>query len=128
MNNEFLFGDDNVPLTIVEAKRALSANTVPVNSKVDSNANEGDDGTGIAFTETQEWVKTAPCYGCGRKVHLLSNCDKTSPERKKVIYAIVKTGDIKTSSKGVVQVEKGRGSNESDVPYDDNDAKNLWIS
>ena len=60
LNNDFLFGDENVPLTIVEAKRFLSDYTMPVNSKVDSDANDGDDRTGLAFTETQEWVKTAP--------------------------------------------------------------------
>ena len=31
LNNNFLFGDDNAPLTIVEAKRVLSDYTVPVN-------------------------------------------------------------------------------------------------
>ena len=51
LNNNFLFGDDNAPLTIVEAKRVLSNYTVPVNSKVDPNTNEGDDGTGLAFSE-----------------------------------------------------------------------------
>ena len=107
-----------MPLTIVEAKRVLSDYTMPVNSKVDSDANEGDDGTGLAFAETQEWVKTVPCYGCGRKFHLLSNCKKTLPDRKK---AMVKTGDFKRSSEGVVQVEAGKGSDESDAPSDDND-------
>ena len=52
LNNDFLFRDDNAPLTIVESKRVLLDYTVPVNSKVDPNANEGDDGTGLAFTET----------------------------------------------------------------------------
>ena len=85
LNSDFLFSDDNVSLTIVEAKRVLSDYTVPVNSKVDSDANEGDDGTGLAFAETQEWVKTAPCYGCGGKGHLLSNCKKTPPKQKKAI-------------------------------------------
>ena len=63
-------------------------------------------------------MKTAPCYGCGGKGHLLSNCKKTPPERKKAIYAMVKTGDFKTSSKGVVQVEAGKGTNESDAPFE----------
>ena len=70
--------------------------TVPANSKVDSDAHEGDDGTGLAFAETQEWIKTAPCYGCGGKGHLLSVCKKNPPEQKKEIYAMVKTGDFKT--------------------------------
>ena len=61
LNNDFLFGNDNPPLTIVEAKRVLSDYTVPVNSKVDPNVNKGDDGTELAFAETQEWVKTALC-------------------------------------------------------------------
>ena len=83
LNNNFLFGDDNAPLTIFEAKRVLSDYTVPVNSKVDSDANKGDDRTGLVFAETQEWVKTALCYGCGGKGHLFSNFKKTPPERKK---------------------------------------------
>ena len=45
LNNDFLFGDDNAPLTIVEAKRVLSDYTVPVRSKVDFDANKGDGGT-----------------------------------------------------------------------------------
>ena len=45
LNNNLLFGDDNAPLTIVEAKRVLSDYTVSVNSKVDSEADEGDGGT-----------------------------------------------------------------------------------
>ena len=97
------------------------------NSKVESNANEGDDGTGLAFAETQEWVKTVPCYGCGGKGHLLSNCKKTPPERKKSIYAMVKTGDFKTSSKGVVQVEAGKGSDESVAPSATTMSRNSWI-
>ena len=52
LNNDFLFGDNNAPLTIVEAKRVMPDYTVPVNSKVGPDANEGDDGTGLAFTET----------------------------------------------------------------------------
>ena len=36
---------------------------------------------------------------------------------------MVKTGDFKTSSKGVVQVEAGKGSDESDAPSDDNDVE-----
>ena len=36
---------------------------------------------------------------------------------------MVKTGDFKTSSKGVVQVEAGKGSDESDAPSDDKDVK-----
>ena len=57
LNNDFLFGDKNAPLKIVEAKRVLSDYTVPVNSKVESDTNKGDEGTGLTFAETQEWVK-----------------------------------------------------------------------
>ena len=96
---------------------------MPVNSKFDPDANEGDDGTGLAFAETQEWIKTALCYRCSGKGHLLSICKKTPPERKKAIYDMVKTGDFKTSSKGVVQVEAIKGSDESVAPSDENDVK-----
>ena len=68
-------------------------------------------------------MKTAPCYRCGGKGHLLSSCKKTPPKRKKAIYTMVKTGDFKTSSKDVVQIEAGKGSDESDAPSDDNDVK-----
>ena len=40
LNNDFLFGDDNAPLTIIEAKRFLLDYTVPVNSKFDPDAND----------------------------------------------------------------------------------------
>ena len=36
---------------------------------------------------------------------------------------MVKTGDFKTSSKGMVQVEAGKGSDESDAPSDNNDVE-----
>ena len=36
---------------------------------------------------------------------------------------MVKKGDLKTSSKGVVQVEAGKGSDESDAPSDGNDVE-----
>ena len=71
----------------------------------------------------KEWVKTVPCYGCGGKGHLLSNCKKTPPEREKSIYAMVKSGDFKTTRKGVVQVEAGKGVDESNAPSDNNDVK-----
>ena len=64
-----------------------------------------------------------PCYGCGGKGHLLNNFKKTPPERKKVIYAMFKTGDFKTSSKGVVQAKAGKGSDGSDAPSNDNDVE-----
>ena len=82
LNNDFFLGDNNAPLKIIEAKRILLDYTMPANSKVDSDAHEGDDRTGLAFTETQEWIKTAPCYGCGGKGHLLSVCKNTPPGAK----------------------------------------------
>ena len=36
---------------------------------------------------------------------------------------MVAAGDFKTSSKGVVQVEAGKGGDESNAPYDDNNVK-----
>ena len=68
-------------------------------------------------------MKTALCYGCGGKGHLLSNCKKTPPERENAIYAMVKICDFKMSSKGVVQVEAGKGGDESEAPSDENDVK-----
>ena len=106
-----------------ESRSVSSLIDTGVNFRVDRGVNEGADGTGLAFAETQEWVKTAPCYGCGGKGRLLSNYNKTPPELKKAIYAMVTADDFKTSSKGVVQVEAGKGGDESDAPYDDNNVK-----
>ena len=36
---------------------------------------------------------------------------------------MVKSGDFKTTSKGVVQVEAGKGGDESDAPSDNNDVE-----
>ena len=53
----------------------------------------------------------------------VSNCKKPPLEQKKAIYAMVKSGDFKTTSKGVVQVEAGKGGDESEAPSDENDVK-----
>ena len=45
------------------------------------------------------------------------------PRKKKTIYIMVTTGDFKMSSKGVVQVEARKRSDESDAPSDDNDVE-----
>ena len=68
LDNNFLFGNDNASLTIVEAKRVLADYAVPVNSKIDPNVNKEVDGTGLVCVKIQEWVKTVPCYSCGKNV------------------------------------------------------------
>ena len=57
LNNDFLLGNNKAPMTIVEVKRVLSDFVVPVDSKVDSEAAEAADGTGLTFVEMQDWVQ-----------------------------------------------------------------------
>ena len=52
LNNNFLLGDDKALMTNIEVKRVLSDFAVPVDSKVDSEAAEAADGTGLTFVET----------------------------------------------------------------------------
>ena len=64
INNDFILGDDKAPMTIVEVKRVLSDFAVPADSKIDSEAAEAADGTGLTFVETQDWVRNTQCFGC----------------------------------------------------------------
>ena len=65
INNDFLLGDDKAPMTSVDVKRVLSDFAVPAGSKVDSEAAEADEGTGLTFAERQDWVRNTQCFGCG---------------------------------------------------------------
>ena len=50
---------------------------------------------GVVFSETDcdnDWKKNVSCHGCGLKGHQLKECNKTSPEDKKKIYAMKKAG------------------------------------
>ena len=47
----------------------------------------------------------------------------TSKKKKEAIFAMVKSGDFKTNSKGVVQLNSGKGGEESDAPSEDNDVE-----
>ena len=42
------------------------------------------------------------CHGCGLKGHQLKECNKTSPENKKKIYAMKQVGTFKAKKTGVV--------------------------
>ena len=65
INNNFILGDDKAPMTIVEVKRVLLDFALPADSKVDSEAAEADEGTGLTFAETHDWVQNTQCFGCG---------------------------------------------------------------
>ena len=125
INNDFILGDDKAPMTIVEVKRVLSCFAVPAGSKADSEAAEADEGTGLTFAETQDWVRNTQCFGCGEKGHLLNKCLKTTEDRMKAIYAMVKTGDFKTSRKGVVQLNTGKGGEATDAPPKNHDVEDV---
>jgi predicted transcriptional regulator len=48
-------------------------------------ATKDEDNQGIVFAETQEWIKIATCFGCGKKRQLLEDCKMTpKKERQKV--------------------------------------------
>ena len=102
IKNDFIQGDDKAPMTIVEVKRVLSDFAVPAGSKANHVAAQADEGTGLTFAETPEWARNTQCFRCGKKGHLLNRCEKTTKTRRDAIYAMVATGDFKTSKKGIV--------------------------
>ena len=123
LNNDFLFGDDKAPMTIVDAKRVLSDFSVPTASKTHSVKAEETEGTGLTFAEmSAERKRTIQCFGCGVKGHFLNNCTKTSTKKKAEILAMVKKGDFKTT-KGVVQLSAGKGGDKAVEPPEDNDVE-----
>ena len=98
LNNDFLFGDDKAPMTIVDAKRVLADFFVTTTSKKPVKAEEAE-GTGLTFAKMlAERKKIIQCFGCGVNGHFLSDCTKTTAAKKAEILAMVKTGDFKTTS------------------------------
>ena len=74
----FLLGDDKAPITIVNVKRILADYSAPFDSEVDTSPPE-EDGMGLAFVESShEWIKSANCFGCSKKGHILNRCTSTS--------------------------------------------------
>ena len=69
-----------------------------------------------------EQKRNIQCFGCGKKGHFLSDCKKTSTKKKAEILAMVKTGSFKTT-KGVVQLNTGKGGDEAVKPPKDNDVE-----
>ena len=57
INNDFILGDEEAPMIIVEVKRVLSDFAVPAGLKANPVAAEVDDGTGLTFAETPAWVR-----------------------------------------------------------------------
>ena len=123
-NNDFLFGDDKAPMTIVDAKRVLADFSVTTTPQKPVKAVETE-GTGLTFAElSAEGKKTIQYFVCGLKGHYLNDCTKTSAAKKAEILASVKTGDFKTN-KGVVQLNAGKGSGEVVKPPEDNDVESF---
>ena len=110
-------------MTIVDAKRVLSDFSVPAASKTRSVKAEQAEGTGLTFAEmSAERKRNIQCFGCSEKGHFLSDCKKTTTKKKAGILAMVKPGDFKTT-KGVVQLNTGKGGDKSVKPPEDNDVE-----
>ena len=45
------------------------------------------------------------CHGCGKKGHLLKECNKTPAKKKEYNFAMMKSGGFKTTKKGVVNIQ-----------------------
>ena len=78
LHNAYLFGNDNALLTVVKTKRVLANYTVPFYLANNPDVSKEVDGVGIMFNNMQEWLKTVPCYGCGKKGNQLNKC-RTTP-------------------------------------------------
>ena len=79
----------------------------------------------LTFAEMQDWVRNTQCFWCGEKGHLLNKCLKTTTDCRKAIYAMVKTGDFKTSRNGVVQLNTGKGGETTDEPPKNHDVEDI---
>ena len=117
LSKNFTMGQSNCPKTVVAAKRLLTDYIASVKSNCIKQV--PDDAVG-AFSETDrdnDWKKNVRCHGCGLKGHHLKECNKTSPEEKKKIYAMIKAGTFEANKTGVVNsVVKGTpGDNASAV-------------
>ena len=94
----------NYSKMVVAAKRLLTDYIAPVN--INYVKQEPDD-AGVAFSETDcdnDWKNNVSCHGCGLKGHRLKECNKTSPEDKKNIYAMKKAVTFEAKKTRVVNV------------------------
>ena len=105
MENNYLLGKEKYPETVVGSKRLLLdfvASGIKSNNS-NNYVKQDDDQAGVTFSETSydEYKKTMQYQGCGKKGHFLKECNKTSAKNKEDIFAMVKSGDFKTTKKGV---------------------------
>ena len=103
--NNFTMGQSNYPKTVVAAKRLLMDYIATGNNNNSNYFKQEPDNAGVAFSETDRdnnWKKNVSFHGCGFKGHQLKECNKTSPEDKKNIYAMKKAGTFKAKKTGVV--------------------------
>ena len=85
-------GKSNYPKTVVASKRILTDYIAPGKSNY---VKKDSDDAGVAFRETdcdKAWKKNVRYHRYGLKGHHLKECNKTSPEDKKKIYAMKKLG------------------------------------
>ena len=78
--------------------------------------NQETDNSGVAFSKTDHennWKNNVNCHGCGLKGHQLKECNKTSSEDKKKIFAMKKAGNFEAKKTGVVDTVL------EDTPSDD---------
>ena len=111
--NNFTMGQFNYPKTVMAAKRLLTYYTTTGKSNY---VKQEPDNAGVAFSEMDcdnDWKKNISCHGCGLKGNQLKECNKTSPEDKKKIYAMKKAGNFKAKKTGVVNTVV------EDTPSDD---------
>ena len=100
--NNFTMIQSKYPKTVVVAKRLLTDYIAPGKS---TNVKQKQDNAGVAFRKTDcdnDWKKNVSCHGCGPKGHQLKECNKTSTEDKKEIYAMKKESTFEAKKTGVV--------------------------
>ena len=87
---------------MVAAKRLLTDYIAASRSNY---VKQDPDDAGIAFSRTDHnnnWKMNASCHDCGLKGHQLKECNKTSPEDKKEIYAVKKASAFEAKKTGFV--------------------------
>ena len=99
----------------------------------DNYIKQEDDDARIAFAASlyDGYKKTVQCHGCGKGGHFLKECNKTSAKNKEDIFAMVKSGDFKTTKKGVMNTAMEEEPEEpAEVPLKvvSLPSKILWLS
>ena len=100
--NDFTTGKSNYPKTVVAANRLLM-NYIATSKS--NHSKQEPDNAGVALSEVDgdnAWKKNVNCHSCGLKGHHLKECNMTSSEDKKKIYAMKMAGNFKAKKTGVV--------------------------